>query len=314
MPGIKFYGVRGSIPSPLRPQDLRQKFLNLLGVAKASDLKSQESRDAFVDAHFPYEAGTVGGNSSCVRMLFDSPVHLIGDAGTGLRELGLEIMQDKNASKDVYIFFSHTHWDHIMGFPFFIPAYTPGYNIKILGCHDDMRGRFIYQQTETHFPIRIDQMASKIEFVQLTPGKAFSIGNISVTPFKQDHPGDSYAYAFQQGEKKLIYSTDASYSYIRELQKSKNFFSMADLFVFDAMYSFTDFMDRLDWGHCSSFVGVDFCVREDIKHLVLFHHEPTYDDKALEDLLSKTRKYSARLYPDVKLKISLAIEGETLTV
>lgn len=304
---VQFYGVRGSIPTPPSNGILREKVIDVLEKATPEDLQDDRSRESLVDEHFlPY----AGGNSSCVRVHAEESPIIICDAGSGIRPAGLDIMGEEG--KEICIFISHTHWDHIMGFPFFVPAYAKGYNIKVFGCHPEMEKRFQYQQTDTHFPITLDMMASNIEFVQMKPGESVLVGETKVTPVAQEHPGDSFSYVFENKGKKLIYATDSSYEYLGEMKTGENLYTGADAFIFDAMYSFGDYIDRLDWGHSSSLFGADFCASEDIKRLVLFHHEPQYDDKTLSKLARKTKKHIKNNHPDVEVEVVLAVEGERL--
>ncbi len=310
---IRFYGVRGSIPTPLRPAAVRDKIAELLSLARPADLRGNKAIARFLKSHYPHGSGTVGGNSSCVEMRFPGAPVIVCDAGTGLREFGQTLIKDGQGPREILLFLSHTHWDHIMGFPFFLPAYIKGYRLRIFGCHPKLRDRFVYQQTATHFPVTLEQMAADMQFTELVPGQTVEpVAGLRVTPVQQDHPGDSFAYVFEQKGVKFIYSTDSSYHYFRDLPKRQNPLSGADVFIFDAMYSFLDYMDKLDWGHSSSFVGVDFAAREGIRHLVLFHHEPAYDDQALHEILEKTQRYAKKLYPESRMKVSLAVEGASV--
>lgn len=314
MSQIEFYGVRGSIPAPLRPEQVKKKFSDLLGKVSEEDLKDENSIAHFVEEHFPYETGTIGGNSSCVRMHFDNSPIIICDAGTGIRELSANLFAEQNKCKEIFLFMSHTHWDHIMGFPFFGQAYVKGYHINILGCHGGMKERFMYQQHPTHFPISLEQMSAEFRFVQLKPWEKYKIGGVHVVPVKMDHPGDSYAYVFYDDDSKVVYSTDSSYDVMRELEPLNNPLSNSDVLIFDAMFAFSDYIEKLDWGHSNSFIGIDYAVREKIKHLVLFHHDPAYDDLKLKKLLYESRKYAENNYPKVDLKITLATEGEKIHI
>ncbi len=310
--GIKYYGVRGSIPTPIDTNEIVHKFNKVLDDIKPEDLKDAKSKSAFLEKQRE-TLRTIGGNSSCVRILSDESA-IFCDAGTGLRVAGLDLLKESKGSKSIHIFLSHTHWDHIMGFPFFAPAYIPGYEVNIYSCHDHLKQRFEHQQIDTHFPVSLDMMAGKLNFIELEVGKKVVIADVEVTPVLQDHPGDSYAYVFEKNNKKVIYATDSSYQYLNKMPQMKNVYSNADAFIFDAMYTFLDYVEKIDWGHSSSFFGVDFCARENIKNLILFHHEPMYNDEKVLDILDKTQKYKKINCREKDLEIRLAIEGETLLI
>lgn len=316
MAEIEFFGVRGSLPTPLSPMQIRGKIKSLLSDIKPENLKDEASLDQFLDQQFPYFSGTVGGNSACVRMHFNMSPNIICDAGSGIRTLGEQLLKEKKSSKEIYIFISHTHWDHIMGFPFFSPCYLEDYQINIMGCHSELEERFRQQQSKTHFPVPLDDMKASIKFIELETGKNYKLGNLKVTPVALEHPGDSYAYLFDDGMKKVIYSTDSNYGCVDKVGEKAQYlcFEGANAMIYDAMYSFDDYMDKMDWGHSSSLIGVDFAIREKINHLILFHHEPNYEDSTLQRVYEETLAYLAQNYPKSNLKVSMAIEGSKIII
>lgn len=314
MTEIKFYGVRGSLPAPIKPSSLKDKFKTFIRGLSEDDLKNEKAMDYAVERHFPVLTGTFGGNTPCVQLKFSDDSLFFCDAGSGFREAGSDILANKQSHLEINLFLSHTHWDHIMGFPFFVPAYMKDVRLKIYGCHDNLEERMHYQQQVTHFPISIDQMAANIEFNQLELGKCQTISGVDVTPVKMDHPGDSYAYVFEKEGSKIIYSTDSTYDVMKEYEPMQNPFSNADVFIFDSMFAFSDYIEKLDWGHSTSFIGIDYAVREKIKNLFLFHHDPNYNDEQMKKIFKEAIAYLKSTYPDADLKIHLSTEGETFSV
>jgi len=210
------------------------------------------------------------------------------------------------------------HWDHIMGFPFFTPAYIPGNLIRIYGSHKVMREALERQQSNPTFPVDFRTLGATIEFVELECGRSYDIaGGVSVRSFLQNHAGDSYGYRFSHQNKTVVYSTDSEHKY-ETLDKTYPFvehFRDADLLIFDAMYSLGEQISvKEDWGHSSNIVGVELAQLAGAKHLVMFHHEPIHDDRMLEKILAETRRYAEINDPERKLTITSAYDGLEIPV
>jgi phosphoribosyl 1,2-cyclic phosphodiesterase len=215
------------------------------------------------------------------------------------------------------VFLSHLHWDHIMGFPFFTPAYIPGNTIRLHGCHRVMREAFERQQSYPCFPVELAKLGAKIEFVELEPGRRHDVAGVSVVPIEQNHAGRSYGYRFERDGKSIVYTTDCEHKFetLDEKYPFIDFFRDADLVIFDAMYSLADAMSmKEDWGHSSNIVGVELAQMAGVKHLVLFHHEPVYDDAMIAQVLDETRRYAEISRPGTGLRISSAYDGLEIAV
>jgi len=204
------------------------------------------------------------------------------------------------------------HWDHIMGFPFFGPAYVPGTKVRIHGCHPVLEHAFRLQQAAPCFPVEFNQLAASVEFVVLEPGKTYEVSGLTVTPHLQLHSGDSYGYRFEKDGKVVVYTTDSEHKLEdrQEAESFANFFRNADLVIFDAMYALAEAISvKADWGHSSNIVGVELCQMARAKHLMLFHHEPANDDATLVGLLREARRFEELTRGDHALKISAAYDG-----
>jgi len=157
---------------------------------------------------------------------------------------------------------SHMHWDHIMGFPFFGPAYIPGKPHPHPCCHSELEHAFRRQQDPPSFPVPFSQLAATIEFVHMVPGKARDVGGVQVTPNLQFHSGRLVWLRFERGGKSFVYNTDSEHKLEdnKETKRIVAFFRGADLVIFDAMYSLADAVSvKADWGHSSNVVGVELC-------------------------------------------------------
>lgn len=313
---VRFWGTRGSLPVALNAQALRGKFADAIERALASGVAGdRRSIESFIDNELSFaQRATYGGNSSCVEIAGGpTSEFIVCDAGSGLREFGAHVIEKRGPKGAVInILLSHPHWDHIMGFPFFAPAYLPGNTVRIFGCHDSIESVLRTQNSAPYFPVSFDTMGANIEFHSLTPGRSATIAGLQVTPALQRHGGDSFGYRFEHADGCVVYSTDGEHKLERaaELEAVVAFFKDADLVIFDAMYSLADAISvREDWGHSSNLVGVDLCLRAGVGHYCMFHHEPMNDDATLDRVLAETRRYEELSRDDRRLHVSSAYDG-----
>ncbi|MGE5270184.1 MAG: MBL fold metallo-hydrolase [Thiohalocapsa sp.] len=316
---VRFWGTRGSLPAPLAADAVRHKIRDALLLARQRDVATAAAIDAFIDRELPFATkGTFGGNSACVEIGGGSEF-LLCDLGSGVREFGSHLMAAHGpaATHSFNVFLSHVHWDHIMGFPFFAPAYIPGNRIRIHGCHEVLREALVRQQSPPCFPVPFESLAATIEFVTLEPGVDYQIGGFTVRPIRQFHEGESYGYRFSRGGKTIVYSTDCEHkaSVLDESYPFVPFFRDADLLIFDAMYSLAEAVSvKEDWGHSSNIIAVELAQLARVKRLVLFHHEPAYDDARIERVLAETIRYEEISREDHKVEILSAYDGLELAV
>lgn len=316
---IRFWGTRGSLPAPLSTAGVRAKLTAALTAAQGRSLDTPVTIEAFI-AELPFSiSGTFGGDSSCVEIIGDADHHVLCDFGSGARRYGAEMIRrhGANAPQTYHVFMSHLHWDHIMGFPMFPPAYVPGNHIIIHGCHAELEVAFRRQHGAPSFPVEFSQLPAKIEFVTLKPGETSVIAGYSVTPMLQRHSGDSYGYRLEKDGKCVVYSTDSEHRTEQsgEFESFARFFSNADLVIFDAMYSLADAASvKEDWGHSSNIIGVELCQMAHARRLCLFHHEPVYSDVQLEEVLQQTRRLEKITRDGDPLEVFSAYDGLLVTL
>ena len=317
---IRIWGARGSLPVALNAEALQEKLVKALVAASGKNLDTEEKARAFIanELDFPV-SHTFGGNSSCVQIDVGGSEYLLCDLGTGARAFGNQVLTAKGSStgNTFHVFMSHVHWDHIMGFPLFTPAYLPGNRICIYGCHEVMEAAFRRQHSAPCFPVEFEQLAAKIEFVLLKPGRRYEIGGMAVTAMLQSHSGDSYCYRFEHGGKVAVYSTDSEHKLDdpRETEAFSEFFRDADLVIFDAMYSLADAVSvKADWGHSSNIVGVELCQMAGVKRLCLFHHEPIFDDERIAAIWRETRRLEEITRSGAPLAIYAAYDGLEIAI
>jgi len=311
---VRFWGTRGSMPVSLTSLDLRDRLAQALVAADGRGLDDVQKAAAFVESELDFALShTFGGHSSCVEFETGSEQYFVCDMGSGARPFGAHVLARQSGRPAVVnIFMSHMHWDHIMGFPFFGPAYVPGTRLRIHGCHSDLEHALRRQQEPPSFPVPFAHLTATIEFVPLVPGETQEVAGVKVTPAPQFHSGDSYGFRFEREGKSFVYSTDSEHKLddIRETQRIVEFFRGADLVIFDAMYSLAEAVSvKADWGHSSNVVGVELCQMASVKKLALFHHEPANDDSAIRRILRDARRLEELTRQGGGLEVTAAYDG-----
>ena len=314
MKGVRFWGTRGSLPVALTAQGLHGKLREVLRAARGQALDSDADIERFLGG-LPFAlAGTYGGHSSCVQIDTGGSDHVLCDMGSGLRTFGQAAMAQRAGKPQTFhIFMSHLHWDHIMGLPFFVPAFIPGNRVFIYGSHAELEMALRRQQEPPSFPVGFDTIfEGRVQCVHLEPGVPHEVAGLRVTTMLQRHAGDSYGYRFEAGGKVLVYSTDSEHPLAdpAHTERFVQFFSGADLVIFDAMYSLADAISvKADWGHSSNMVGVELCQLAGARQLCMTHHEPVFDDAAIDALLAETRRLEEITRNGPALRISAAYDG-----
>ena len=311
---VRFWGTRGSIPVALTQADIRDKLARALVAAAGRRFGSYGEAYDFASQTLPFSVThTFGGHTSCVELDTASDEYFVCDMGSGARAFGEHILaRQAGRPATVNVFMSHVHWDHIMGFPFFGPAYVRGMRIRIHGCHDIVERAFRLQQSPPCFPVSFDHLAATIEFIPIPAGRATEVSGLRVTPQLQRHSGDSYGFRFEHGGRHIVYSTDSEHKLEDRAQTAAivGFFRDADLVIFDAMYSLAEAISvKEDWGHSSNVVGVELCQLAGVKHLVLFHHEPANSDAAIEGALRDAQRLEELTRGKHALRVSAAHDG-----
>jgi phosphoribosyl 1,2-cyclic phosphodiesterase len=282
--------------------------------ASGRDFASDAVAEAYVDGlGFPV-SGTYGGHTSCVEIETGGPEYVLCDLGSGVRPFGQAALarHGPTSPQTYHIFMSHVHWDHIMGLPFFTPAYIPGNRIRIYGSHPGLEAALRRQQEPPSFPVDFSFLRAHIEFLHLEPGKPHDAAGMTVTTKLQRHTGDSYAYRFESAGRAVVYTTDSEHKLEDHVETESyvEFFKNADVVIFDAMYSLADAVSvKADWGHSSNVVGVELCQMAGVRHLCLFHHEPAFDDESIERVLTETRRLEAITRVGEPLLVTAAYDG-----
>lgn len=257
------------------------------------------------------EFSQFGGNTSCVLVKFDSGRIGILDAGTGIRKLGKDILANGIEQYDnILIALSHTHWDHIHGFPFFTPAYDPRrkFTIAIAGKQSgatNLESIFATQMQSEYFPVPLSDMGAHIAFWQPETMEFTTSSGISVQTSRHNHPGNAYGYHLTEGSITLVYCTDVEHGESID-PNVVNLARNADLLIHDAQYTPEELKRKKGWGHSSWQQAVEVALQANVKKLALFHHDPEHDDR----FLLGVEKECQRLFPNAVM----AREGMVITL
>jgi ribonuclease BN (tRNA processing enzyme) len=309
---VYFWGTRGSIPASFSTNKLRPKLREILELSQGKNLDSEDAIDKFID-ELPFALkGTYGTNTSCVEIR-GGDEYVLCDCGSGLRDFSSYVWDLHHTKPQVFnIFMSHLHWDHITGFPFFVPAYIRGNKINIYSPHETAEAAFRRQQDVPSFPVPMNYMSSEIKFHTLDVNKAYDIAGFKVKVIQQNHPGVAYGYSFEKDGQKAVYSTDSEHTVEsnKEGYPFIEFFKDADVLIFDAQYELFDAIDtKANWGHSSNVIGVELAVRSKVKRLCLFHNEHTADDEVLTRFLQETKNYLHIFKEDYPMEVHLSYDG-----
>jgi len=256
------------------------------------------------------------------------------DAGTGIRELGQHLAAEKKPLR-IHLLLTHTHWDHIQGFPFFVPIYSPGNEVFVYGpraLEKSLEDAVMFQMQYSYFPVRGVELAARIKFTEIDEG-SFRLGDVDVTTKSMNHPIRVLAYKFSREGRTGVYTGDnepyydvlASKSsrldtgihrrseFVRECNdKVTEFVQGANLLIADAQYTDEEYERKRGWGHSSVSQVLELGARGKVEKLVLFHHEPTHSDREMDAIEKRTR--AAAKKKSKKMQVSVAREEMVIEV
>ncbi len=243
-----------------------------------------------------------GGNTSAVLLECEEEEHyLILDGGTGLRYLGNYLLSKGFAEGKgkVDILFTHFHWDHIQGFPFFIPAYIPGNKIRFFDFHPLFKVKDILenQQKFANFPVSLDEMGADFTFKTGRVGSEIIMEDIKIDTIFLNHPGRCVGYRIFYRDKSVAYITDIEHSPDWPDKDVLEFVKDSNILIYDAMFIPEDYEKRIGWGHSTYYHGAMLAKVANIGKLFLFHYSPDYDDNMIDEIAVKAKKIFFNTFP-----------------
>jgi phosphoribosyl 1,2-cyclic phosphodiesterase len=233
-----------------------------------------------------------GGNTSCIQVTVGDRI-IIFDAGTGIRDLGNELQ--KRDIRDAHLFMSHTHWDHINGFPFFVPGYDPSWSLHIMAGHlgdgnSGIQDVLNSQMLGPMFPVPLETMQAKLRFADFKAGEQFKIhSDINVRTAPLRHPNGATGYRIEHNGKSVCYITDTEHVPGRPDQKILELIEGSDLVIYDSTYTEEEFTTKIGWGHSTWNEGLALCQAANVKKFAIFHHEPDHDDDFMNSVEVEAR-------------------------
>lgn len=312
---IQFYGVRGSIPTPMLPSEYQEKAWEILRLTQREVLSNPSVSEAEIFSKLPpYLTNVIGGNTTCLSVRSKSDNQFIFDMGTGIRVLGNELAGRAFSGKEILrlnVFMTHTHWDHIQGWPFFKPAYSPNCDFHFYSCIANLEERLNRQQCMENFPITLSMMGSKKTFHRLAEYRETQVQDLFITPFALKHPGSSIGYRISDGKNAILFATDVEF---REeepqlLDHLKERIGPASVLIVDAQYSQEEADKKIGWGHTSVKMAVKAAESLGVETVILTHFEPDHTDRAIQEIIQTDL---SGYHPRVQVK--LAKEGQSFSL
>ncbi len=230
----------------------------------------------------------VGGNTACVELQTADREVIIIDAGTGIRLLGLDLARRPDERLIAVLLFSHTHWDHIQGLPFFTPATRKQNRLVVLG--ERRMGRHLEQilagqMVDAYLPFTLDDLGADLLIKEVHDGEKLVVGNLtSVLPKRLDHPGGVFGYRITCQGQTVVYASDVSHPVDGLDPVVVDLARDADLLIHDAQYTFEERQLHVGWGHSSWTDAVRVAQEANAQRLALFHHDPLHTDDELEEI------------------------------
>lgn len=252
---LKFWGVRGSTPTP-------------------------------TPANLAY-----GGNTSCVEIRAGDGEQIIIDGGTGVRNLGLSLVEEfREQPLQLKVFLTHFHWDHIQGLPFFAPFYDGANSVSFHSFPPEKQlcETLEGQMSSPYFPVNFEFLPARRKFIQIDR-QTLRYGDLSITSFPMNHPQGANGYRIESRGAAIVFASDLEHGHPQLDRILREYCEGADILIFDAQYTPEEYASHAGWGHSTYVEACRVASDAHVKELVLFHHDPGHDDAKLDEMVAATR-------------------------
>lgn len=234
-----------------------------------------------------------GGDTTCLDIRTNDGRVIIIDAGSGIRKLGISLLEEKLS--DYHLIFTHAHWDHILGFPFFRPIYSPKTTVQMYGCpfaQESVKKIISKTMEMPNFPVQYEDIGADVSY-HLSCADGFSIGTVGIFPIQLSHPNRSVGYKFVEDGKSFVFFTDHEVSHSHEggldYDSYVEFAHGADLLIHDAEYTDDDYHKTKSWGHSTYKDALRLASDAGVKRLGLFHHNQDRTDDQIDGIVGECR-------------------------
>lgn len=300
---IKVWGARGSLPSPLTPDAVEAQVRALFEAFFDEGRTGKPDIDVFLAERARSQLGGYGGNTPCIEVR-SGQTQMIIDGGSGIRPLGYELMKGPCGLGQgvVHIYFTHFHWDHLIGLPFFTPLFIPGNEIHFYAVQPDLPDVFEVLFKKPYFPVPLAQLGAKLHYHRLEPRKTVRLGELAITPYELDHPDPCWGYRVESGGKSYAHCVDTECTRVSvaELGPDLALYQNADLMIFDAQYTLMETIEKVNWGHAAASLGLDIAIREKIKRVLFMHHDPASSNEKIAAAETQARRYYDNQFKSAK--------------
>ncbi len=291
---VKIWGARGSLPAPLSPAAVEGRIRELFDEFFALGLRESKDVAAFLAGQPRHRLGGYGGDTPCVDVRAGSS-QVIVDGGSGIRRLGYELLAGPcgKGQGEVHILFTHFHWDHLLGLPFFVPIFIPGNVVHVYSVQPELPEVFKTLFKKPFFPVPLDKLGARIEYHQLEPRKPVKFGELTATPYRLDHPDPCWGYRFDYRGKAYSHCVDTECVRVsrEDLGPDLPLYQGVDLMVFDAQYTLMETMEKVNWGHAAASLGLEIAMREGVKRVAFMHHDPASSDEKVVAAEAQARQF-----------------------